>query len=420
MEFSNNRKASCKFVILCVCFLSLTDATSFVDMDSLYNTLTSGHNKHLRPEVDLSSSTVISIDFYILNLQDVNEVDGTVSITGYFNIQWTDNNMVWTPADHGNAEYIVLPENVIWKPPLINSNSAQEMAMFGMEDLSLYVRYNGQVTWLPGQNLKFTCSFDITYFPFDTQKCTLLIITWGHVAQDIVFNALNSTIQTALYSINSEWELSNTSVTVDTTGTPMTSFTFHFKRRPLYLTMTLILPCVFLVLLNIGVFLLPTESGERIGFAVTLLLAVVLYLTIAQGLLPATALPRISAICVFLMIDFMMSGLIVGSVIVSSRFYFKSEDEPIPNWIKKIVTFQLCCRAKNRVHDGQSTGTGRHEDKDEALFRKEKVDDSHRNEKEITWQDVSRSFDYISLISYMMMFIGSNLMFIIDVVQGTS
>ncbi|CAG2204664.1 CHRNA1 [Mytilus edulis] len=354
MEFSNNRKASCKFVILCVCFLSLTDATSFVDMDSLYTTLTSGHNKHLRPEVDLSSSTVISIDFHLLNLQDVNEVDGTVSITGYFNIQWTDNNMAWTPADHGNAEYIVLPENVIWKPPLINSNSAQEMAMFGMDELSF------------------------------------------------------------------EWELSNTSVTVDTTGTPMANFTFYFKRRPLYLTMTLILPCVFLVLLNIGVFLLPTDSGERIGFAVTLLLAVVLYLTIAQELLPATALPRISSICIFLMIDFMMSGLIVGSVIVSSRFYFKSEDEPIPNWIKKIVTFQLCCRAKNRVHDGQSTGAGRHKDKDEALFRKEKVDDSHRNEKEITWQDVSKTFDCISLISYMMMFIGSNLMFIIDVVQGTS
>ncbi|VDI05907.1 Hypothetical predicted protein [Mytilus galloprovincialis] len=389
-------------------------------MDSLYTTLTSGHNKHLRPEVDLSSSTVISIDFHLLNLQDINEVDGTVSITGYFNIQWTDNNMAWTPADHGNAEYIVLPENVIWKPPLINSNSAQEMAMFGMDELSLYVRYNGQVTWLPGQNLKFTCSFDITYFPFDTQQCTLLIVTWGHAAQDITFDSLNSTIQTSLYSINSEWELSNTYVTVDNTGTPKASFTFYFKRRPLFLTMTLILPCVFLVLLNIGVFLLPTDSGERIGFAVTLLLAVVLYLTIAQALLPATALPRLSSICIFLMIDFMMSGLIVGSVILSSRFYFKSEDEPIPNWMKKIVTFQLCCRAKNRVHDSQSTGAGRHKDKDEALFRKEKVDDSHRNEKEVTWQDVSKTFDYISLISYMMMFIGSNLMFIIDVVQGTS
>lgn len=420
MEFIKNQKARCKSIILCVFILSLTDATSFDDMDTLYKTLTSGHNKYLRPEVDLSSSTVISIDFYIINLQEVNEVDGTVSITGYFDIQWTDNNMSWTPADHGNAEYIVLPEDVIWKPPLINSNSAQEMTMFGMDDLSLYVRHNGQVTWLPGQNLKFSCSFDITYFPFDTQKCTLIIITWGHASQDITFNSLNSTLQTSLYSTNSEWDLSKTSVTVSTTGTPMANFTFYFKRRSLFLTMTLILPCVFLVLLNIGVFLLPTDSGERIGFAVTLLLAVVLYLTIAQELLPATALPRLSAICIFLMIDFMMSGLIVGSVIVSSRFYFKSEDEPIPNWMKKIVTFQLCCRAKNRVHDGQSTGTGRHEEKGEVLFRNEKVNDSHGNEKEITWQDVSKTFDYISLIFYMMMFIGTNLMFIIDVVQGTS
>ncbi|CAG2223448.1 PLXNB [Mytilus edulis] len=29
----------------------------------------------------------------------------------------------------------------------------------------------------------------------------------------------------------------------------------------------------------------------------------------------------------------------------------KSDDEPIPNWMKKIVTYQLCCREKNQVHE---------------------------------------------------------------------
>ncbi|XP_052095207.1 neuronal acetylcholine receptor subunit alpha-3-like [Mytilus californianus] len=326
-------------------------------------------------------------------------------MTGYFDIVWTDNSMIWTLSDYDNAWYIILPEDAIWKPPLINSNSAREFSIFNPEDLSLYVLYDGQVKWLPAQNLKFTCDIDITYFPFDTQECTMQIIAWGYSTFDITFYSSLSTVHTSSYSTNSEWELSKTSVNVSNTVTPTVRYTFYFKRRPMFLLMTLIIPVIFLALLNIGVFLLPTESGERFGFSVTLLLAVVVFLTIAQGLLPASAVPRLSAICVTLMINLVMSGLIVGSVIMSSRFYYKTEDEPIPNWMKKIVTYQLCCRGKNQVHD---------------LRNGEKVDhciEYNGNAKKITWQDVSKAFDTISLIFYIVAFIAGNLMFIIDVAQ---
>ncbi|VDI05905.1 Hypothetical predicted protein [Mytilus galloprovincialis] len=406
MESNYNKKAKFTGAFICVLFFTLTDAASFNVMNSLYQNLTSGHNKYLRPEVDLDDPTVITIEFFIINLQEINAVEGIVSMTGYFDVVWTDNSMIWTTTDYDNAWYMILPADAIWKPPLINSNSAKEFSIFNPDDLSLYVLDDGRVKWLPAQNLKFTCDIDITYFPFDTQVCSMEIIAWGVSSFDISFNSPLSTVHTSSYSTNSEWELSKTSVNVSNTITPTVIYTFHFKRRPMFLLMTLIIPVIFLALLNIGVFLLPTESGERFGFSVTLLLAVVVFLTIAQGLLPASAVPRLSAICVTLMIDLVMSGLIVGSIIVSSRFYYRSDDEPIPNWMKKIVTYQLFFREKNQVHD---------------LGNEEKVDHCiayNGDTKKLTWQDVSKTFDTISLIFYIVAFIAGNLMFIIDVAQG--
>jgi Zn-dependent protease with chaperone function len=86
--------------------------------------------------------------------------------------------------------------------------------------------------------------------------------------------------------------------------------------------------------------------GERIGFAITLLLTVVVYMTIAQGLLPATAMPRLSALCVMLMVNLFMSGMIVLSVIVSAWYYYKPDDEQIPKWIQTIVRFNFLRRCQ--------------------------------------------------------------------------
>jgi hypothetical protein len=47
-------------------------------------------------------------------------------------------------------------------------------------------------------------------------------------------------------------------------------------------------------ILNIFVFLLPADSGERVGYAITVLLAIAVFLTISSDSLPATSNPRIS------------------------------------------------------------------------------------------------------------------------------
>jgi hypothetical protein len=71
----------------------------------------------------------------------------------------------------------------------------------------------------------------------------------------------------------------------------------------------------------------------------------VVFLTIAQGLLPSTATPRLASMYELLIQNMSLSGCIVVSVIVGSWIYHRSDDTPIPNWIRKLVNC-VCCKRK--------------------------------------------------------------------------
>lgn len=62
------------------------------------------------------------------------------------------------------------------------------------------------------------------------------------------------------------------------------------RRRPLFYTVNLLLPSVFLMLMDIVGFYLPPDSGERVSFKITLLLGYSVFLIIVSDTLPATAI----------------------------------------------------------------------------------------------------------------------------------
>lgn len=396
-------------VLLSVPQVLQINASTYSEISSLYHTLTTGYNKYLRPQSDYSEAAHLYISMNILNLKEINAVEGTVTISVYFTLQWDDFNLKWTPSSFNNTEYVILPTDQVWKPPLINSNTAKEFSMFGNTNSYVIIHNSGIVTWQPGHQLEFSCNIDTTYFPFDTQKCTLDVIAWGYNMGDIYFTPTRSNIDTIHYVENSEWDMTFTSVVSEDGPPPTTKFTMHLKRRPLYLIINLIFPVILLALLNITVFLLPQDSGERVGFAITLLLSIVVFLTIAQGLLPATAQPRLSAVCIVLILNMVMSGMITVSVIVSGWIYYKPEDYDVPNWIQKVIRFKLYHRPTNtnQVHviNVQNEKTI-----DKPLF--------DGNESKVTWHMVAKYYDRISLIFYVICFVCGHVSYAIDIVKG--
>lgn len=75
---------------------------------------------------------------------------------------------------------------------------------------------------------------------------------------------------------------------------PFTAFSVSvlqvvIRRRPLFYTVSLLLPSIFLMVMDVVGFYLPPHSGERVSFKITLLLGYSVFLIIVSDTLPATA-----------------------------------------------------------------------------------------------------------------------------------
>ena len=47
-------------------------------------------------------------------------------------------------------------------------------------ELNVVVYSNGLVSWVPVYNLESDCAMDLTYFPFDTQNCSIKVGSWTY------------------------------------------------------------------------------------------------------------------------------------------------------------------------------------------------------------------------------------------------
>jgi hypothetical protein len=90
-------------------------------------------------------------------------------------------------------------------------------------------------------------------------------------------------------------------------------FKFNLKGNSGYYLLNLILPIWVLGILNLFVFLLPPESGERVAYSITVLLSIVVFLTITSNSLPGTSEPRMPTIFLLL------TGYVVMSVLIVYR-----------------------------------------------------------------------------------------------------
>ena len=66
-------------------------------------------------------------------------------------------------------------------------------------------------------------------------------------------------------------------------------FPVKLHRRPLYYVVNLVVPTMILALLSAGVFIIPADSGEKISYVITILLAFFIFLLLLSENIPPSA-----------------------------------------------------------------------------------------------------------------------------------
>lgn len=110
-------------------------------------------------------------------------------------------------------------------------------------------------------------------------------------------------------------------------------YTLKIKRRPLYYTMLMIMPCVVCTLLVLASFAIPPEISERIGFCSTVMLSISVYLLIMADILPekSDTLPILGIYYIITMLEITLP--IIGTIIVFRIYHSVSEP---PNRFKTL------------------------------------------------------------------------------------
>ena len=162
----------------------------------------------------------------------------------------------------------------------------------------------------------------------------------------MTLESVETEIDTQHFQTNVEWELTSTSVINETfNSASYLTYTLNIKRRPGYFLINMVIPIVILGLLNGLVFLLPADSGERVGYAVTAFLTFAVFLTMVSENLPPASQPM-SLLCYFLTLMLVMSALSTVITIMTLRVYHQNESTKIPKWIKHITSLLTCRKCK--------------------------------------------------------------------------
>ncbi|NXC22539.1 5HT3A protein, partial [Corythaeola cristata] len=130
------------------------------------------------------------------------------------------------------------------------------------------------------------------------------------------------------------------------------------RRRPLFYTVSLLLPSIFLMVMDIVGFYLPPNSGERVSFKITLLLGYSVFLIIVSDTLPATAVGT-PLIGIYFVVCMALLVISLTETILIVRLVHKQDLQPhVPEWVKRLLlqraALLLCIRDREKFSQSRT------------------------------------------------------------------
>ncbi|XP_024081788.1 neuronal acetylcholine receptor subunit alpha-7-like isoform X3 [Cimex lectularius] len=238
----------------------------------LLHTLLDHYNVLERPVANESDPLQLSFGLTLMQIIDVDEKNQLLITNIWLKLEWNDVNLRWNASEFGGVKDLRIPPHRIWKPDVLMYNSADE-GFDGTYPTNVVVRNNGSCLYVPPGIFKSTCKIDITWFPFDDQRCEMKFGSWTYdgFQLDLQLQDDNGGDITSFIT-NGEWELlgvpgKRNEIYYNCCPEPYIDITFVIiiRRRTLYYFFNLIVPCVLIASMAVLGFTLPPDSGEKLS-----------------------------------------------------------------------------------------------------------------------------------------------------------
>ncbi|KAJ8354404.1 hypothetical protein SKAU_G00219710 [Synaphobranchus kaupii] len=302
------------------------------------------YNKLIRPAVNKSQQVTIAIQVCLSQLISVNEREQIMTTNVWLTQEWHDYRLMWDPLEYEGIKKLRLPSRHIWLPDIVLYNNAD-----GTYEVSFYsnavVSNTGDIFWLPPAIYKSACKIEVKNFPFDQQNCTLKFRSWTYDHTEIDLVLTSDFASRDDFTPSGEWDIVSLPGHKNEDPDDITyldiTYNFIIKRKPLFYTINLIIPCVLITSLAILVFYLPSDCGEKMTLCISVLLALTVFLLLISKIVPPTSLavPLIGKYLMFTMV--LVTFSIVTSVCVLNVHHRSPSTHRMPDWVKRVFLYKL-------------------------------------------------------------------------------
>uniref|UniRef100_A0A182TGR3 Nicotinic acetylcholine receptor alpha 3 subunit n=1 Tax=Anopheles melas TaxID=34690 RepID=A0A182TGR3_9DIPT len=326
------------------------------DAKRLYDDLLSNYNKLVRPVVNVTDALTVKIKLKLSQLIDVNLKNQIMTTNLWVEQTWYDYKLKWEPKEYGGVEMLHVPSDHIWRPDIVLYNNAD-----GNFEVTLATKatlnYTGRVEWRPPAIYKSSCEIDVEYFPFDEQTCVMKFGSWTYDGFQVDLRHIDEMNETNVVEVGVDLSEFYTSVEWDILEVPAVrnekfytccdepyldiTFNITMRRKTLFYTVNLIIPCMGISFLTILVFYLPSDSGEKVSLSISILLSLTVFFLLLAEIIPPTSLvvPLLGKFVLFTMILDTFS--ICVTVIVLNIHFRSPQTHTMAPWVRTIFINHL-------------------------------------------------------------------------------
>ncbi|CAG4993363.1 unnamed protein product [Parnassius apollo] len=308
------------------CCLVHAVAAGNPDAKRLYDDLLSNYNKLVRPVVNTTDVLRVCIKLKLSQLIDVNLKNQIMTTNLWVEQSWYDYKLRWEPREYGGVHMLHVPSDHIWRPDIVLYNNADgnfevtlatkatiyhqglvewkppaiykssceidveyfpfdEQTADGNYEVTLMTKatvyYNGMVVWQPPAVYKSSCSIDVEFFPYDVQTCVLKLGSWTydgfkvdlrHMDEQAGSNVVSVGVDLSEFYMSVEWDILEVPAVRNEKfytccDEPYLDITFNItmRRKTLFYTVNIIIPCMGISFLTVLTFYLPSDSGEKVN-----------------------------------------------------------------------------------------------------------------------------------------------------------
>ena len=380
----------------------------------LINHLFQNYSTNARPVSNVQDVITVYAGISLSQILSLDETTQVLYTIGWINMLWMDQSLKWNASQFDGVSSLLVDYNKAWRPDLAIYNTADELFSDSyLKPSKLRVYDTGHVYFSPGGVFVTSCPMNVTYYPYDTQKCVIILSEWMAFATEVQLQPFHTLFNVNYTFPNGEWIITKAQVKTDKflmesakpgdkkNEADILYFILYLKRNPDYITQNIIFPAFLTSGLSIVTFLIPPASGERVSVSLSVLVAFTVFMLITIQSIPRTSTLPLLTFYLALQLSHIVFTVVMSTIVVN--LHHRKNDEL--HWILAKILFvnmkiqQKCSEAWNSSNNVRDIN----ETKKDGSGHPIKVKENYANEadtKATQWQNLAMLFNRWFMILY--------------------